>query len=91
MFGSWKLDKSLQIEGEKKIKRLKENPREIGRSLKYFRNLYELYVRMYRIFYVIEDYKVRVLLLSVEHKDETDKYLRNLTTQRIKQLLEENS
>jgi len=86
-----KLDKSFQIEGEKKIKRLRENPREIGKPLKYFSNLYELYVRMYRIFYVVEDYNVRVLLLSVEHKDETDKYLRNLTTEKIKQLLEENS
>ncbi|OIO42734.1 hypothetical protein CO038_04295 [Candidatus Pacearchaeota archaeon CG_4_9_14_0_2_um_filter_39_13] len=29
-----KLDKSLQIEGDKKLKRLRENPREIGKPLK---------------------------------------------------------
>jgi len=85
-----KLDNSLQIEGEKKIKRLKENPREIGKPLKYLPNLFELHLRMYRIFYVIEEHKVRVLLLTVEHKNETDKYLRQLTSDKIKELSQEN-
>ena len=85
-----KLDNSLQIEGEKKIKRLNESPREIGKPLKYLSNLYELHLRMYRIFYVVEEHKVRVLLLTVEHKNETDKYLRQLTSERIKELSEEN-
>lgn len=85
-----KLDNSLQIEGKKKIKRLKEHPREIGKPLKYLSNLFELHLRMYRIFYVVEDYQVRVLLLSIEHKDECDKYLKQLTTDKIKQLSFEN-
>ena len=86
-----KLDNSLQIEGEKKIKRLKDNPKEIGKPLKYMSNLFELHLRMYRIFYIVEQNKVRVLLLTVEHKDETDKYLRQLTSTRIKELSNENS
>ena len=85
-----KLDTPLQIEGKKKIKRLKENPKEIGKPLKYFPNLFELHLRMYRIFYVVEEHQVRVLLLTVEHKDETDKYLRQLTSDKIKQLSFEN-
>jgi len=78
----------LQIEYEKKIKRLKENPKEIGKPLKYFPNLFELHLRMYRIFYVVEDFKVRILLLTIEHKDECNKYLRQLSLDKIKQLLE---
>lgn len=85
-----KLDKSLQIEGDKKIKRLKENPKEIGKPLKFFPNLYELHLRMYRIYYVIQESEIRVLVLSVEHKDNQDRYLRDLSLEKIKRLLEEN-
>jgi len=85
-----KLDKSLQIEGEKKIKRLKINPRDIGKPLKYLPNLYELHLRMYRIFYTVHDYEIKVLFLTVEHKDECDKFLKQLTSEKIKQLSEEN-
>lgn len=85
-----KLDKSLQIEGDKKLLRLKENPRDIGKPLKFFPNLYELYLRMYRIYYVVQESEVKVLVLSVEHKDEQERYLRNLTLEKIKRLLEEN-
>ena len=85
-----KLDKSLQIEGDKKLKRLKENPREIGRPLKFFPNLYELHLRMYQIYYVIQESEVKILVLAVEHKDEQEKYLRNLTLEKIKRFLEEN-
>ena len=85
-----KLDKSLQIEGDKKLKRLKENPREIGRPLKFFPHLYELHLRMYRIYYVIQESEIKVLVLAVEHKDEQEKYLRNLSSEKIKRLLEEN-
>lgn len=84
-----KLDKSIRDEAEKKLRKLKENPAEIGKPLKYFANLYELHVRMYRIFYVIEESKVKVLVLSIEHKDETDKYLRQLRTDDIKFKLSE--
>lgn len=85
-----KLDKSLQIEGDKKLKRLKENPMEIGKPLKFFPNLYELYLRMYRIYYVVQESNVKVLVLSVEHKDEQEKYLRSLSLEKIKRFLEEN-
>lgn len=86
-----KLDKSLQIEGDKKIMRLKTNPKEIGKSLKFFPNLYELYIRMYRIYYVIQEKEIRVLLLSILHKDEQEKFLRSLTKEVIKRIIEENS
>lgn len=85
-----KLDKSLQIEGDKKLKRLKDNPKEIGKPLKFFPNLYELHLRMYRIYYVIQENEVKVLVLSIEHKDEQEKYLRNLTLEKIKRIIEQN-
>jgi len=79
-----KLDKSIRDEAEKKILKLKTSPREIGKPLKYFSNLFELHVRMYRIFYLVEESQVKVLILSIEHKDETDKYLRELSKTGIK-------
>ena len=79
-----KIDKSIKIEAEKKLKKLRENPREIGKPLKYFVNLYELHVRMYRIFYVVEESLIKVLVLAIEHKDNTDRYLRQLTKEDIK-------
>jgi len=82
-----KLDNSIKQEAEKKIRKLKVNPKEIGKPLKYFPNLFELHVRMYRIFYVIEETKVKVLILALEHKDETDKYLRDLDGEDIKEML----
>lgn len=85
-----KLDNSLQIQGEKKMRRLKFNPRDIGKPLKYIPNLYELHLESYRIFYVVQDYEVRILFLGVEHKDECDKYLRQLTADKIRQLSLEN-
>ena len=78
-----KLDKSIRVEAEKKILKLKEFPREIGKPLKYFSNLYELHIQMYRIFYVIEELKIKVLVLAIEHKDETDEYLKKLTKEEI--------
>ena len=54
-----KLDKSLQIEGDKKLKRLKENPKEIGKQLKYFPDFYELHLRMYRIYYIIRESELK--------------------------------
>jgi|GEM_PF-1577281 len=82
-----KLDKSIKNEAEKKLLKLKESPREIGKPLKYFPNLFELHVRMYRIFYVIEENQVKVLVLAIEHKDETDKYLRQLDKEEIRNKL----
>jgi mRNA-degrading endonuclease RelE of RelBE toxin-antitoxin system len=83
-----KLDKSIRDEAEKKLKRLKENPKEIGKPLKYFSNLYELHVRMFRIFYIVEELKVKVLILAIEHKDNTDRYLKRLTKEDIKDRLD---
>ncbi len=85
-----KLDNSIRIEAEKKLKQLKENPGEVGKPLKYFQNLYELHVRMYRIFYVIEESRIKVLVIAIEHKDNADKYLRKLTKEKISQKLSEN-
>jgi len=86
-----KLGPQLQKEGEKKIEKLKTNPKEIGKPIRYvLSNLYELHLSMYRIFYVIDDNVVKVLLLDVEHKDECDKYLRSLTKEKIKQIIGEN-
>lgn len=82
-----KLDNSIKIEAEKKLKRLKENPHEFGKPLKYFSNLYELHVRMYRIFYVIEEAQIKILVLAIEHKDNTDRYLKRLTKEEIKSKL----
>jgi len=78
-----KLDKSIREEAEKKLLKLKEFPREIGKPLRYFSNLYELHVQMYRIFYVVEELKIKVLVLAIEHKDETDRYLRQLSKEEI--------
>jgi mRNA-degrading endonuclease RelE of RelBE toxin-antitoxin system len=85
-----KLDNSIQVEGDKKMLQLKEHPKEIGKPLKYFPNLFELHVKMYRIFYVVQDSKVKVLMIGMEHKDECDKFLRSLTKNKINELLEEN-
>ena len=86
-----KLDNSLQIEGDKKIIKLKSNPKEIGKSLKFFPNLYELHLRMYRIYYVVEETKIKVLVLSILHKDEQNNFLRGLTKEGIIKIIEENS
>ena len=86
-----KLDNSLQIEGDKKIIKLKSNPKEIGKPLKFFPNLYELHLRMYRIYYVVEETKIKVLVLSVLHKDEQNNFLRRLTKEGIIKIIEENS
>ena len=82
-----KLDRSLQKEGDKKIKRLKENPKQQGKPLKFFANLFELHLRKYRIFYVVQEYKVKVLFIGVEHKDECDKFLKQLTSEKINELI----
>lgn len=79
-----KLDKSIRDEADKKLKQLKINPKEVGKPLKYFANLFELHVRMYRIFYVVEESQIKVLVLALEHKDNTDKYLRQLDKEKIK-------
>lgn len=81
-----RLDNSIKEEAWKKISRLKESPKAIGKHLKYL-GLWELHVRMFRIFYIIEDNKIKLLILSIKHKDECDKYIKGLSVEKIKQLL----
>jgi len=86
-----KLDRSLQIEGDKKLVRLKQDPFSLGKPLRYFPNLFEFYLGSYRIYYVVEEKETKILVLTLKHKDEQDKFLRQLTLEKIKQFLEENS
>ena len=81
-----KLDNSVRQEAWKKLQRLKENP-QIGKPLKYL-NLWELHVRVFRIFYIIDSNKIKILVLSVRHKDECDKYIRGLSQEDIRHLLD---
>ncbi len=86
-----KLDRSIQIEGDKKLLKLKESPKDIGKPLKFFPNFFELYLQSYRIYYVVEEKESKVLVLALKHKDEQDKFLRNLTLEQIRKSLMENS
>ena len=83
-----KLDKSLQIQGDKKLLRLKETPYMIGKPLGIFNGLRELYLGSYRIYYFIQNNQIKILLLDVLHKKEQQKYLNQLTPEKIKQLSE---
>ena len=84
-----KLDNSLQLEGNKKLLRLKENPFQ-GKPLKFFPNLFEIYLGSYRIYYVVDKENKKVLVLAIEHKDEQEKFLKSLTKDTIKKVLSEN-
>lgn len=85
-----KIDSSVKDQAWKKMERLKENPKEIGKHLKYL-NLWELHVKMFRIFYVIDDNEIRVLLLSMKHKDECDRFVRGLSLDEIRKQLDDVS
>jgi len=84
-----KLDNSIQKEGDKKILKLKDNP-HFGKPLKYFSNLFELHLQMYRIFYIVDNHRIKILFIGVEHKDECDKYLKQLTPEKINELIKVN-
>jgi mRNA-degrading endonuclease RelE of RelBE toxin-antitoxin system len=86
-----KIDRSLQIEGDKKLKRLKEDPENIGKPLKYFTNLYELHLQSFRIYYIVDKVDFLVFVLTIRHKNEQDKFLRNIKIEDIKKIIEENS
>ena len=81
-----KLDNSIKQEVWKKMQRLKENP-QIGKHLRYL-NLWELHIRVYRIFYLVDNNKIKILLLSIKHKDECNKYIRTLSRDEINHLLD---
>ena len=85
-----KLDRSIQIIGDKKLLRLKQDPFSFGKPLRYLAGLFELYVDSFRIYYFVSEIKEKILILAVKHKDEQDRFLRQLTPDKIKQLLEEN-
>lgn len=80
-----KIDNSLRQEAWKKLQRLKENP-QIGKHLHYL-DLWELHVRMFRIFYIIDENRIRLLILSMKHKDECDSYIRSISKEDIKKFL----
>lgn len=72
-----KIDNSIQKEAWKKLERLKEDY-NIGKHLHYI-NLWELHIQMFRIFYIIKEEKSQILLLSIKHKDDCEKYVKGLT------------
>ena len=80
-----KLDNSLKQQLWKKLERLKENP-ESGKHLRHL-NIWEIKVEMYRTFYIIDKNQIRVVLLSIQHKDDCDKYVRGLSMNEIRQQL----
>ena len=87
-----KLDNSLRIQGDKKLQRLKEDPRNMGKPLfEVHPNLYELYLESYRIYYLVQDTKVEVLLIAIDHKNNQQKFLDGLTDSFINKLVGENA
>ena len=85
-----KLDRSIQIEGDKKLLRLKIDHENVGKPLKFLPSLFEFYLGSYRIYYFVEESEKKIFILSIKHKDEQEKYLRKLTLEIIKKTLEEN-
>lgn len=53
-----KLDKSVVMELEKKLERLKENPVCNEHRMHYARNFYRVYPRNFRIIYKVENEKI---------------------------------
>ena len=72
-----KIDKSISSQIVKKLARLKENPEIIGKPLLYTNpSLWEFKAEVFRIFYIVQENRKEVWLLSVKHKDECDNYIR---------------
>ncbi|MEK6888569.1 MAG: type II toxin-antitoxin system RelE/ParE family toxin [Nanoarchaeota archaeon] len=72
-----KIDKSISDQIVKKLKRLKENPNTIGKTLLHTNPaLWEFKAEVYRVFYLIQENTKEIWLLSVKHKDECDDYIR---------------
>ena len=82
-----KLDNSIQIEGDKKLKRLKEAPISIGKPLHFLPSLYELYLQSYRIYYYVKEKDKLIPVLAIEHKDEQRKFLNELTKEKVNEIL----
>lgn len=72
-----KIDKSVSVQIFKKIERLKENPKNVGKPLHYTKpTLWEFKAESFRVFYLIQDNLKEIWLLSIKHKDECDNYIR---------------
>lgn len=72
-----KIDKSISEQIVKKLKRLKENPDDLGKPLLHTNPaLGEFKAEVYRVFYIIRENMREVWILSVKHKDECDNYIR---------------
>ena len=57
--------------------RLKENPESIGKPLLHTNPaLWEFKAEVFRIFYIVQENKKEIWILSVKHKDECDEYIR---------------
>jgi len=71
-----KLDKSLQIEILKVIKKLEENP-YLGKPLKgNLKNFYKIYVfrKKYRIVYTLEENNLIILIVGIGKRDKEKIY-----------------
>ena len=72
-----KIDKSISDQIFKKIERLEIAPSSEGKPLLYTKpTLWQLKAHVYRIFYILDYNKKEILILSIKHKDECDKYIR---------------
>ena len=72
-----KIDKSISEQIVKKLVRLKENPESIGKPLLHTNPaLWEFKAEVFRIFYIVQENKKEIWILSVKHKDDCDEYIR---------------
>ncbi len=86
-----KIGNNFRKQADKKILRLKEDPRHMGKPLfGVHSNLYELYLDSYRIYYVVQDSQVKVLLIAIEHKNNQQRFLNKINKQFIAELINRN-
>ena len=82
-----KIDKSVSEQIVKKLSRLKEEPSNIGKPLRYTNPvLWGFKAENLRVFYIIKENLKEVWILSVKHKDECDGYIRMGYTEDINEL-----
>ena len=77
-----KVDKSQQKIVDKKILSLEDNPKRGNQLFSIYPNLYELYAGSYRIYYVVQDSEIRVVIIAYEHKDVQEKLLNSIKKDR---------
>lgn len=70
-----KVDLSQQKVVDKKLQTLKLNPKRGNQLFAIYPNLYELYAGSYRIYYVLQEKEIRVVVIAYSHKDEQEKWL----------------